>query len=491
MTANKGSIFKKFCGVTIFLFAFAIAPSFVLAQVETPPEPSAPRPVKVPFVNESQLPNGIKIAVVEKHSSPLVTVQFLLRAGVNYERNEQAGIAKLTATMLTKGTKTRSATKIAEDIAFLGGTMNADAGGSNSVVTLTVTSDKLDQAMAILADVVLNPKFDEKELELLKTQTLDGLAYSLKQPSSLANYVASKYSFHEHPAGGTPESIRSITTADIKGFYDLFYGSANSILIFAGDITPTKAAALGERYFSGMRSLANYGSFGGSSPTRQASSLGRILVVDLPNSGQAAVGYYVKSLDIWRNSAYFYPASVMNSILGGGYSSRLNQEIRIKRGLSYGAGSSIVWQEGANFSSRAQTKNESAAEVASLVLAEIDKMKTNAVAARELGPRKAVLIGGFGRGLETTSDLAKQLGVLYAHGTPVSTLNDYVGGVEAVSPEQVEALADKLFVNGDLIIVGDYSVFKDDLAKRFPQIKVQVIKADLLDLSEPTLQKRQ
>ena len=150
-------------------------------------------------------------------------------------------MANLTADMLTKGTKTRTATLIAEDMEFLGGSINSGAGWNSSFVSVTVTPDKLDQAMAILSDVVTNPAFKQEELDLLKSQTLDELKYNLKQPSFIANYVASKYTFGEHPAGGTPNSIQSITTADIRAFHDREYRPDDAVLIFTGDITLDQA----------------------------------------------------------------------------------------------------------------------------------------------------------------------------------------------------------------------------------------------------------
>ena len=263
--------------------------------------------------------------------------------------------------MLTKGTKTRSATQIAEDVEFLGGSINSGAGWNNSFVSITVTSDKVEQALAILADVVLNPSFDSKELDLLKSQTLDGLTYNLKQPSFLANYAASKYSFGEHPAGGTPASIGSITAADVIAFHSANYRSDRAVLIFTGDISETKATGVATKLFGAMKRIGRKG----NSPElvnraiRDSGnqSLKRMLVVDLPNSGQAAVSYYNR-LEHGRNSDLFYSATVLNTVLGGGYSARLNyQDQENKRGLSYGAGSNIGWRwDEANFATRAQTQ---------------------------------------------------------------------------------------------------------------------------------------
>jgi zinc protease len=215
-----------------------------------------------------------------------------------------------------------------------------------------------------------------------------------------------------------------------------------------------------------------------------------ILVVDLPKSGQAAVTYAKPLMSVGRKSNVYYPAQVLNSVLGGGYSSRLNYEIRIKRGLSYGAGSSFAWRpSSSDFSTRTQTKNESAAEVVGLVLDEVKKLGETSVGNEELVPRKSVLTGNFGRNLETTAGLATAVGELYAFGIPTSELNAYVTSVNGVSDSEIKSFASGNLSRGDIIIVGDYSVFKDDLAKRFPKTSVDVIKADDLDLSKDNLHK--
>jgi zinc protease len=436
----------------------------------------------------------LTVAVVERRGVPLVTVRLLVRSGAADEDTGKAGLADFTASMLTKGTKTRSATQIAEQMEFLGGSLDSGAGWNNSNVSMTVTSDKLDQAMAIMADVVLNPTFTQEELDLLKSQALDGLTYNLKQPGFLSNYVASKYTFGEHPAGGTPASINAIARGDIVSFHATAYRPERSVLIFAGDVTQAKANELAAKLFGTWRGPSSESSVGEVAPAMPSGSAGelarRILVIDLPNSGQASVTYQKNVLAVGRKSPSFYPSSVLNSVLGGGYSSRLNQEIRIKRGLSYGAGSSFGWRSTkVNFSTRAQTKNESAAQVAELTLAEVQKLASGSVADNELVPRKSVLTGSFGRNLETTAGLAGALADLYSFGVPASELNAYVNSVNAVTDAQIRDFAAKNLLGGDLIVVGDYTVFKDDLAKRFPATKVEVVKADELDITKADLHK--
>jgi len=479
-----------------------------LAQVETPPAPAPPKTVSIPSVQEKKLANGLRIAVVRRPAVPLVTVQLLIMNGASGEDEAKAGLANLTADLLTKGTKTRSATQIADDMAFIGSELNTGAGWNSSSVSFTVTPDKLQQALAVMADVVLNPSFKQEELDLLRSQTLDELKYNLKQPSFIANYVASKYTFDEHPAGGTPESLQTITRSDVVTFHKSFYAPEQSVIIFSGDVDLVNATSLATRAFGQWRMplarkeiIQNIMEAPSSAPqTVQGDRTNRILVVDLPNSGQAAVGL-AKMTPGGRvdpgmagkkstvNKEY-YPAIVMNSVLGGGYSSRLNYEIRIKRGLSYGAGSGFAWRyDSGNFTTRAQTKNMSAAEVAELTLAEIKRLTNESVANDELVPRKSTLTGGFGRNLETTNGLASAVGELYSFGISPNELNSYVSNVNNVTDAQIRDFASKNLLGGDLIIVGDYSVFKDDLAKRFPGMTIDVIKADDLDLSKPNLRK--
>lgn len=490
----------------VFLCVLGVSVISSLAQ-ETPPLPSSPKSVKIPAVQTAKLPNGMKIAVIHRQGVPLVSVNLLIDAGAYAEDPEVAGVANLTATLLTKGTKTRSATQIAEAIEFLGGDLVAGAGWNATNVSLTVTSDKLAQALVIMADVVRNPKFSSAELDLVKSQALDGLTYNLKQPSFLSGYVASKFAFDEYPAGGTPESLALITTESVSEFYKERYVPDSCTLVFAGDISLVQAKALAAKSFSTWKPkelIRNIMTSPISPPDNIAAqepsptTLRSILVIDLPKSGQASVSY-VKRLKIdrvdydsetQRVNDLYYSGLVLNSVLGGGYSSRLNYEIRIKRGLSYGAGSNIAWRfTGSNFATRAQTKNESAPEVATLVLDELTRLTSSPVPGDELVPRKSVLTGGFGRNLETTSGLAGAVADLIVFEIPTTEMNVYFQKVNAVTASQISDLATKHLLGGDIIIVGDYSIFKDDLAKRFPGITVDVIKADELDLSKDNLRK--
>lgn len=503
LVSTKTSVHKSLIAAVL-----TIAAALAVAAQDIIPEPGPVKPTSIPAVKETTLKNGLTIAVVEKRNVPLVTVQLLVKTGSFFDGIEKAGLADMAGSMLTKGTKTRSATQIAEEMEFLGGSISSGASWNSSAITMSVTSDKLDQAMAILADVALNPTFPQDELDLLKSQAIDGLNYNLTQPGFLSGYVASVYAFSEHPAGGTVSSLSKIKTQDIAQFYKDAFIPTDAVLIFAGDISPAAANALAARLFKNWKApklerkeiitMMTEAPPGSASAAVAPPIVTEILVVDLPNSGQASVSYVLpvntgRAADLGKagGNPDYYVASTLNSLLGGGYSSRLNQEIRIKRGLSYGAGSSFGWRwDSANFSTRTQTKNESAPEVAEIVIAELKRLAEGEISTAELDPRKAVLTGGFGRNIETTGGLVGALSDLYTFGIPASELNSFSNEINRISDRQIKAYAKANLLGGKIIIVGDHAKFKEDLAKRFPAVNVEVIKTGDLDITEPNLRKQ-
>jgi zinc protease len=502
--------FRENLSVFALILFILTAAQFSPAQkpTETPPPPGEPRSLTVPQVNETVLDNGLKVVVVPKKNLPLVTVSLLVKSGSETEAVNKAGLANMTADLLTKGTEFRNATEIAEQIDFLGGNLQTSGSWNYTTVTLSIMKDKLGKALAIMSDTVVRPNFPEKELQLAKKQTLDGFAVSLQQPGTLLGYVASRYTYDEHPSVGTRETIGRIRRNDVFGFHKDHYLPENSVLIFTGDITSDQAFRFAKLFFGGWQKSPNtrkdfiaalLPTLPAPEMSQQDKVIKRMLVIDLPDSGQAAVGY-AKKLENGRvncsdgdctSSETFFPASVLNSVLGGGYSARLNQEIRLKRGLSYGARSGFNWRgRDANFNANTQTKNESAAEVAELIKIEIEKLAAESISTDEMMPRKAVIIGAFGRELQSNEGLAGALRTLYLYGLSPENLNSFIADVREVSDEDVQNFAAANLLGGDLIIVGDAKLFMDDLKKRFPGQTIEVIKAADLDLNSDSLRKR-
>jgi len=469
---------------------FLALPS-AFAQVETtPPPPAAPRPIRIPKPVEKTLANGLRVIVVEKKGVPLVNARLLIRNGGEADPANLPGLADTTASLLSKGTTTRSAEQIARGVEALGATLDTGTAWDDSSVDLDVLSSQLPRAMAFMADVVRHPTFKQEEIDRLRQQNIDALAVAMKQPGRLANFVAAHVIFgtspYGHNLGGTPESLARIKRDDVVAFHRNYYRPDNAILVIGGDITPAVAFATAEELLGGWKPSP------GSHPAPPAWTKEfpppHVVVVDMPAAGQAAV--VVGRPGLRRADSAYHLSLVTNSILGGGYSSRLNEEIRIKRGLSYGAGSSFdLRRDVGPFTASAQTKNESASEVAGLIIDEMNKLGTTAVADDELGPRKAVLIGGFGRQLETNGGIVGRIGTLALYGLSLDEINRYISGVQSVSAPEVQTFAAaRLAGNGaSIVIVGDAKKFLPSLQQRFKD--VDVIPIDALDVNSETLRK--
>ncbi|MDD3836337.1 MAG: pitrilysin family protein [Phenylobacterium sp.] len=451
--------------------------------VGAPVEPVLPQPV------ERVLANGLRVIVAQSSDLPLVSAELIVKTGAWADPQGLAGAASMTANMLPEGTRTRSAQEIASQIEALGASLGSSAGVESLSVSLNALPDKLPAAMAIMADVAKNPAFAAEELERKRQLTLDSLQVAYQEPGSIAAFTAAPVVFagtpFGHVADGTPASIAKLSPADLQKIHQAYIRPDNAILVLTGAITPEQGFALAEQAFGDWKKPAGAPP---AQPEVTPSPKPRAVAIDLPGAGQTAVTVVKPAIP--RSSPAYYPAIVTNSILGTGYSSRLNQEIRIKRGLSYGAGSSLSARRTTGaFTARAQTKNESAPEVLDLIRAEMKRLADVPPGADELKARKSVLVGGFGRQLETTSGLAAILGNYALYGIAFSELGAYTGKVEAVRAEEVRDFARSLLdpAQASVIVVGDGKAFLEALKTRAPEL--EVIPAAELDLDSPTLRK--
>lgn len=458
----------------------AVVTPAAAGQRVLPPPPAAPVAATLPQPVETRLANGMRVITVERHDLPLVTAALVATGGGATDPANRAGVADLAADLLTKGTATRSATQIAREVEALGGSIGAAADRDGSSVSLTVKSDQLAKAMPILADVAIRPAFAPEEIERARAQAIDAVNVQMKDPAQLAGLVASRAVFgagpYASPLEGTPASLKAITRADVTRSYAGTWSPDRAALVMVGDITPAAARALAEAQFGGWRP-------GAVAPAVAPAPFGppRVIVVDMPSAGQA--GVVVARPAIARADERYYPLSVGNTVLGGGFSSRLNQEIRIKRGLAYGAGSSLSARRlPGSISARTQTKNPTADEAVELITAEMARMGAEPVPAAELDTRKAVLVGGFGRAIETTDGVAGIIGDYVVQDVPLAELARYTGAVQGVDPAAVRRAAAQLLdpKTASVVVVGDAKQFIEPLRKRYPA--VEVIPEAALDL---------
>ncbi len=459
----------------------------------TPPPPAQPRSVAFPKPVEETLPNGLRVIVIERRESPLISAQLLIKNGGEVDPQELAGVADMTASLLTKGTQTRDATKIAQEIESLGGSLESGARWDASFANVSVMSSKLPQAMEILADVVRRPTFKSEEVERLRQQYLDSVTLAMGEPASIARFVAARVVFGDspygHPVSGTTESLTRITAADITKMHSRYYRPDNAILVLGGDIGAKDGIALATKYFGDWQKPSTPLPTLTATIQDAAMKAGRVVVIDKPDAGQAAV--FLARTGINRKDEDYFRGIVSNSVLSG-YSGRLNQEIRIKRGLSYGAASTLDTRRDVGpFVASAQTKNESGAQVADLLLGEISRLSSAPPVDLELTPRKAVLIGNFSRNLETASGLVGQVGSLALYGMGLDEINRYINNVQAITTADIQKFAGSRLdaKTSNIIIVGNAKAFLPELQKKYPN--VEVIPVTELDLNTALLRKKQ
>ena len=459
-------------------------------QREPPPTPGADVPVTPPVIAERTLPNGLRLVTARTGNVPLASMAVVVKGGASTDPAGKAGAATLAADLATKGTRTRTAQQIAAQMEALGATLGSGAGPDGLTLSVSAPAANLEAASAILADIVQNATFPEQELERERKRSIDSLSVALKDPGAIASMVAQPLLYGNAPygslTGGTPKSLAGLTRADLVEQYRRWWHPANAALVVAGGIDPQSSAAMAERLFSGWRG-------DGPAPAVSASRAGeaqrpRTLVIDMPQAGQAAVVASLRAVD--RADPDFYNITVANAVLGVGSKGRLFEEVRTKRALSYGANSGMPSRaDDSVLTASAQTKNETAAEVAKIFLDEIDRLGRQPLTAAEVDTRKAFLTGNFVRQAESSSGFAATLAGLIQQGVPPQEAARYAMQIESVTAQAASRAAGRVAASdrATIVIVGDASKFLDKLRAFRPD--VEVIKADELDLDSPGFKK--
>lgn len=469
----------------------ALAAAGAAAQsLDTPPPIAPPRPLAIAPPTVATLANGLRVVVARRMGLPLVTAELVVRSGAERDPPLRAGLANLTGMLLVKGTATRSAPAIAEAAEALGGALDSGAGWDRTYVAITVAKPMAAPALDLVADVALRPRFAADELERARKQAIDGLNVALAEPGTLAQVAAERAAFGDgtygHSAAGTPASLARIRRADVTALHAQVFRPDNATLIFAGDITAEEARALAQRAFGRWqrpRTPLAAAPLVPAQPMRKAP-----VVIDMTGAGQAGVALAMPS--IARAAPDYYAGVVANTLVGAGYSSRLNQELRIKRGLTYGVGSALdARRAGGLFSIGAQTKNASASELVEVTLAELARAAATPAPEPEIAARKLAVIGGVSRRFETTDGLAGVIAAYEAYGIDVGEVTRVIDRLDAVTAEEVQAFVRTHWpARGFAIVVaGEAPQFVAALRARYPDLVV--LPQTTVDLERASLER--
>lgn len=427
---------------------------------------AAPGEVRLPPVERHVLPSGVTVELVRRPGLPLVAVELLLDVGSIHDPAGKEGLAAFTAELLRRGTARRSADELDGAIEFLGGRLDTGAGADATTIAATVPSEYLDVALEIVAELATAPAFPKDELDAQKRRNLAELQKVLDDPSAIADRVLLRALIPGHPyaapGGGTSRTVGSFTRKDVTEFHARHFGPKRATLLVVGDVEPAVALQLATEKLGGWKG----GSEVPAAPALpKAPAKTKLLVVHKRESTQAQIRFVSLAFP-HRTDPDYFPGVLANTVFGGGFTSRLMDEIRVNRGLSYGARTSFRHARHGGFLLFSSfTKNETIGELLKVALAEAEKLRAAGLTAAELERARRYVSGLYPLRLETNEQIAGALAERKMYGLPDGWVEQYRGRLEAVTLEEANATAKRWFFAGPLaiVLVGDEAAIRKGL----------------------------
>lgn len=455
---------KRYKTLSALVLASVLA--LPLAAQQGPDRSKAPAPgpaaeLRLPPIQKRALANGLPVWIVEMPKVPVVQVNLLVRAGAAADPAGKYGLASFTSAMLDEGAGTRNALELADAIEYLGININTGSSWDASTVSLFTPVSKLDEALPLMADVALRPTFSEAEVERLRQDRLTSLLQQRDNPSSVATLGFSRLVFgqrHRYGTGamGNTVSNTEMTASEIRAFHSQYYQPNNAHLIVVGAVKAEQILPQLEKTFGAWKST-------GAAPAKPAladatqHAAKQIYLIDRPGAAQSQIR--VGWIGVPRSTPDYYVLEVMNTVLGGSFTSRLNQNLRERNGYSYGAGSVFDMRSTSGpFYASSGVQTDKTAEALKEFFNELNAIR-QPVPTDELERAKNYLALGFPSNFETTGAVASQLSELVVFGLNERTFSEYVGKVQAITAADVERAA-KQYIQPDkfaVIVVGDLS----------------------------------
>jgi predicted Zn-dependent peptidase len=430
-----------------------------------PPALGPPPALSVPPIVTRHLANGLTIVIVEQHELPLADVVLEMKTGGEADPQGKPGTAAVTASMLLEGTTTRTALQIDDQQAFLGVSISTGSGWEQSTVSLHTTTVQLDSAMALLSDIALHPAFQTADLERVRKARLTSLQQLRDRGPSIADRAfASALYGSDHPYGrplsGTEASIAALSRDDLQKFYTTYYRPNNATLLVVGDVTPDDVERRAQAAFGGWAQ--------GTVPvvatsTANAAKATTLVLIDKPGAAQSS--FRIGGIGAARSTNDYFALQVMNSLLGGSFTSRLNQNLREDHGYTYGAGSGFSLRRSAGpFTASAEIVSAKTDSALIEFLKELKSIR-DTVPADELARAKRYLQLGLPENFETTGSIAGELLPLVTYDVPLDFYNTAVQRIDAVTQADVARVA-RQYIDPDkltLVIVGDRKTIEPGL----------------------------
>ncbi|MDD5326754.1 MAG: pitrilysin family protein [Phycisphaerae bacterium] len=421
-----------------------------------------------PKYSSKKLKNGLKVLVVPNREVPFVSIQLGLLSGGWTE--SKPGTAAMTMQMLTKGTSKHSEGELADELETYAISLAGTGDMDTSTVNAGCLTEYIGRAMGLLGEVVLTPSFPEEEFEKLRKQVLTSLAVSSEEPEYVANREFRQRLYGEHPysrtATGEIEDVNALAIEDLKGWWGKFARPDTAVLIFSGDIEPKKAFELAEKTFGNWKVAGERPDVKIHKPAEAEKT--HIYLVDRPGSTQSQIRIGQKG--ITRHDKGYFVSRIVSNYFGWSFNSRLNESIRIAKGLTYGVvGGWTANRFAGEFEVETFSKTESTAEAVRAVLEEIKRLKTDGPSDDELEKSQSYIIGSFVRGRETPQQIAGDLWLIESQGLGKDYLTRLLEGIARAKQTDCERLVrevepDKLVI----VVVGQAEKLKGELEKIAP-----------------------
>ena len=429
------------------------------------PEPSTPRPYHFPAFERVTLENGLSVIIAPVRALPMVTVLLVSDAGATAEPPGREGVANVTARGLLEGTRRRGS-DITELFERLGASISAGADWDVSTVAMTVLSPRLEEALSLFGEVLLDPAFPEREIERLKAERLADLLQLSAEPRGLASEMFSRVIYesasrYARPEDGSASTVRSLGREDVESFYAARYQPSVSTLVIVGDVSVEGGLALARRVLGEWKGSAAESAPVVATPARSSRA---VHIVPKPGAPQSELR--MGHVGLPRSHPDYFPVLVMNSVLGGLFSSRINLNLREVHGYTYGAFSGYSWRRGPGpFVVSTAVKSDVTAESAREILLEIERMRADTISEEELSLATSYLGGVFPIRYETTEAIARALAALVAYRLPSDYFDSYRDEVRAVTLVDVLQAADRHLHPDELqlLVVGDPDVVREPL----------------------------
>jgi predicted Zn-dependent peptidase len=437
--------------------AFAAQPLTAQTDITKAPTLGPPKAMKLPPVIRRELPNGLQLLIVEQHELPVADFVLVVKSGGTADPTGKAGTASLTSLMLREGTTSRTSLQIADQTAFLGIGLGTGSTWDATSVSLHTPIGQLDSALALFADVALRPSFPVNEFERIRKNRLTDILQIKDRGPSIANqaYAAILYG-SEHPYGtsmtGTQKSVESLSSEDLKSFYTSEFKPNNATMIVVGDVRPADVERRVKALFgSWQRGTIQTRTFS-APPAAQPTT---IYLVDKPGAPQSS--FRIGSVGVPRSTKDFFALSVLNTILGGSFTSRLNNTLREVKGYTYGAGSSFDMRKMAGpFTANAEVVAAKTDSALLVFMSELNAIR-QPVPADEIMRAKRYTQLRLPWSFETTQQIASGLIPIVLYDLPADYFSSYVQNIEAVTQADIQRVANQYINQSSLaiVIVGD------------------------------------